>query len=560
MSKHARRTPVHLRATLTALVAIATGPFSLAQAVAQDASFHQAPPSSVIASNPLAGQADAARAGATVYEQHCASCHGATAEGAGNIPALNSARIKQVAEGELFWFITHGSVSSGMPSWVNLPETQRWQLVSLLKSADLSSQLAAATKAKPAASTSVLDAPKPQAPFTDFRYESPGTARKITVADLPSPFATASAGNGPTLIPRPADAVPKAPPGFKVALYAEQLHNPRRMLTAPNGDVFVAETKAGQLTVFRGLGPDGKPVQRKIFIKGLNEPYGLAFYPQGPHPQWLYIGDTDAVLRVAYHDGDMTASGAPEHIVDLPHAPGHSTRDVRFSLDGKRMFVSVGSASNVDDPDTTPAEKNRADILVFRPDGSDMKIYAWGIRNASGLAVHPKTGELWCTVNERDGLGDNLVPDYITHVAEGGFYGWPWWYMGAHQDPRHAGKHPELASRAIMPDVLLQPHNASLQMLFYEGQQFPAEYRGDAFATEHGSWNKATRTGYEVIRLPMDGKGRARGGYEDFVTGFVLPDGQVWGRPVGITIATDGSMLISDDGSNAIWRVSYTGK
>jgi glucose/arabinose dehydrogenase len=247
-------------------------------------------------------------------------------------------------------------------------------------------------------------------------------------------------------------------------------------------------------------------------------------------------------------------------LADLPSGRGHSTRDIQFSPDGKKMFVSVGSGSNVDDPDTTPAEKDRADILEFNPDGSDMRIYAYGIRNAVGLAISPQTGELWCSVNERDALGDNLVPDYITHVQSGGFYGWPWWYIGGHQDPRHEGKHPELKDKAITPDVLLQPHNASLEITFYEGKQFPKEYLGDIFASEHGSWNKATRVGYEVIRVPLHHTGHATGEYEDFLTGFVLPSGDVWGRPVGITTAHDGSLLVTDDGSNSIWLVTYTGK
>jgi len=223
------------------------------------------------------------------------------------------------------------------------------------------------------------------------------------------------------------------------------------------------------------------------------------------------------------------------------------------------MYVAVGSASNVNDPDTTPAERHRANILAFKPDGSDMRVYASGIRNPVGLAIQPSSGTLWCSVNERDGLGDNLVPDYITHVQDGGFYGWPWWYLGAHQDPRLGGKHRELKDKVIVPDVLLQPHNASLQLAFYDGAQFPAEYRGDIFAAEHGSWNKATRAGYEVIRVPLHQTGTASGEYEDFLTGFVLDNGDVWGRPVGVTVASDGSLLVSDDGSNSIWRVSHVG-
>jgi glucose/arabinose dehydrogenase len=306
---------------------------------------------------------------------------------------------------------------------------------------------------------------------------------------------------------------------------------------------------------------DGKAEQSAIFASGLKQPYGIAFYPPGPDPQWVYIGNMASVVRFPYHKGDLKATGEAQHVADLPDGGGHTTRAVDFSKDGSKLFVAVGSASNVDDPDTTPGEKNRADILVCDPNNCQLKVYAYGIRNAGGgIRVSPDTGELWCSVNERDALGDNLVPDYITSVKEGGFYGWPWWYMGSHQDPRHQGKHPELKDKAIVPDVLLQPHNASLEFAFYDGDKFPAEYKGDIFASEHGSWNKATRVGYEVIRVPLHQSGHASGEYEDFVTGFVLPNGEVWGRPVGLTVAPDGSLLISDDGTNSIWRVSYTGK
>jgi glucose/arabinose dehydrogenase len=306
---------------------------------------------------------------------------------------------------------------------------------------------------------------------------------------------------------------------------------------------------------------DGKAQQTEVFASGLKQPYGIAFYPPGPDPQWVYIGNTNEVIRFSYHNGDLKATGASQHIADLPAGGGHWTRAVEFTQDGKQLFVGVGSASNVDDTDTHPREKNRADILVCDPNNCQLKVYAYGIRNAGGgIAVNPQTGELWCSVNERDALGDNLVPDYITHVQEGGFYGWPWWYIGANQDPRHAGKHPELKDKVIVPDVLLQPHNASLEFTFYGADKFPAEYKGDLFASEHGSWNKAVRVGYEVIRIPLHQTGHATGEYEDFLTGFVLPDGHVWGRPVGIAVAPDGSLLVSDDGSNVIWRVSYVGK
>jgi glucose/arabinose dehydrogenase len=408
------------------------------------------------------------------------------------------------------------------------------------------------------ASTAVKsNLPPPKPPFTDYRFEAPGTVRHITLQDLPEPYATQSATAGPKIVERPADAWPKALPGFKVDLYATGLHNPRLMRTAPNGDIFLAETSAGDIRVFRGITADHKPQQVQVFATGLNTPFGIAFYPPGPNPQWIYVADMDAVLRFPYHNGDMASTGPPEHLDDLPSGGHHRSRDIQFSPDGKKMYVSVGSQENVNDG---PEEAHRADILEYNPDGSDVQVYASGIRNAVGIAFHPKTGELWCSVNERDGLGNDLVPDYITHVQAGGFYGWPWWYMGGHQDPRFVGKRHDLKDRVITPDVILQPHNASLEMTFYEGKEFPAEYQDDIFAAEHGSWNRSPRAGYEVIRVPLHHTGHATGEYEDFLTGFVVDDESVWGRPVGITVAGDGSLLVSDDASGSIWLVTYTGK
>ncbi|WP_229679089.1 PQQ-dependent sugar dehydrogenase [Dyella caseinilytica] len=506
--------------------------------------------------NPYQGQPAAISAGGQLYAAHCASCHGGSGQGSGNIPGLAHGATQQATDGALFWFITRGAVNNGMPSWAALPAQQRWQIVAYLKTLPTAK---AVPVQQTAAIASTITTPPPQPPFTDFRYESPGKVRKITVNDLPPPYATESAGNGPTMAPRPDGVMPKAPEGFKVNLYAEGLGTPRVIRVAPNGDIFLAESGTGQIRIFRGMTADGKPQQTSVFATHLNRPYGIAFYPLGPNPQWVYIGDTDAVVRFPYHNGDLQARGKAEHVVDLPHGPGHWTRDVAFSLDNKTMYVAVGSGSNVDDPDTTPAEKNRADILAYDPDGSHMRVYAWGIRNPSGIAIDPQNGQLWTTVNERDGLGDNLVPDYITSVREGGFYGWPWWYMGSHQDPRHAGKHPELKDKVITPDVILQPHNASLQITFYEANRFPESYKGDLFAAEHGSWNRSTRVGYEVIRIPRHHTSKAGGEYEDFLTGFVLPNGQVWGRPVSVTAAPDGSLLVTDDGSNSIWRVDYVG-
>jgi glucose/arabinose dehydrogenase len=529
------------------------------RAMAQTARFHNAPEVEAQSKNPYAGQRQAIEAGAKLYANHCSTCHGLRAQGTGNVPALASGPTQSARDGELLWYITRGDVNNGMPSWSSLPAPQRWQIVTFLKA--LSNPHAGEIRipAPQSASSTNLNAPPPKEPFTDYRLEEPGKLRKITLADLPAPYATNSAANAPQVVPRPPNAWPKAPDGFKVEQYATGLNNPRLIRTAPNGDFFLAESSAGRIRALRGITRNGKAQQSETFTAGLTRPFGIAFYPPGPDPEWLYIGDTNSVLRFAYRNGDLKARGAAEHVVDLPANGNHWTRDIQFSSDGKKMFVSVGSASNVDDPDTTPAEKNRANILEFNPDGSGMRVYAYGIRNAVGLAIAPGTGELWCSVNERDGLGDNLVPDYITHVNAGGFYGWPWWYMGGHQDPRHKGKHPELKDNIVTPDVLLQPHNASLEMTFYEGRQFPAEYQGDIFASEHGSWNKSVRNGYEVIRVPLHQTGRASGEYEDFLTGFVVNNQEVWGRPVGITVAHDGSLLVADDGSDSIWRVSYTG-
>jgi glucose/arabinose dehydrogenase len=403
--------------------------------------------------------------------------------------------------------------------------------------------------------------------FTDYSKEQPGIRRHLTVADLPAPYATKGVDNGPDVVARPEGAFPQAPAGFKVELYTTGLDQPRLIRTAPNGDLFVALSYQNKVMVFRGVGADGKPKQVSTFAEDLSQPFGIQFYPAGPNPKWVYIGNTDSVVRIPYHVGDLKAAGPVQKLADLPgggrlRGGGHWTRDIAFSKDGKRMFVSVGSHSNDDDSDTHPEEFHRADVLEFTPEGKFVKVYAYGIRNCVGETVNPVTGELWCSTNERDMLGDNLVPDYITHVQEGGFYGWPWYYMsadGGMQDPRQTGKHPELAGKVITPDVLLNPHFASLEMQFYEGSEFPAEYKGDGFAAEHGSWNRANRSGYEVIRVPMR-DGHATGEYEDFLTGFVLPDGKVWGRPVGVTVARDGSLFVTDDGSGSIWHVSYTGK
>jgi glucose/arabinose dehydrogenase len=532
-----------------------------ASAYSAETHFRQAPASARKLKNPYQltyklKDAAVIKEGASLFAVNCASCHGKDAMGTGNVPALARGLVQSANEGEVFWFVGKGSPENGMPP-STLSEQDRWKVVTFVKSLKGSPAIVTQTSA-----SAKDEAPAPPAPFTDYRFEKPGQKHKILPSDFSTPMPGTSVGNAPEVVVRPDKAWPKVPTGFQVQLYANGFDNPRLIRTAPNGDFFLAESSSGKIKVLRGITADGKSKQVEVFASGLERPYGIAFYPPGKDPKWVYVGNESSVVRFPYAAGDLHASGEAQKITDLPSSSrGHWTRDIQFSLDGKRMFVAVGSASNVDDPDISPAEKNRADILVMNPDGSDQKIYAYGIRNAGGgLAIHPKTGELWCSVNERDGLGDNLVPDYITHVQEGGYYGWPWWYIGGNQDPRHLGKHPELKAKLIQPDVLLQPHHASLEMAFYEGHAFPAEYRGDIFSSQHGSWNKSVRAGYELIRVPLHQKAKATGEYEDFMTGFVVDSGHVWGRPVGVTEAQDGSLLVTDDGSNSIWRIIYTGK
>jgi glucose/arabinose dehydrogenase len=411
------------------------------------------------------------------------------------------------------------------------------------------------------------------AAYGSWHDDAPGKRRHITADALPPPFASPSVGNTVRVVRPPADARLKVPAGFEIKPFASGLAGPRLLRTAPNGDIFVAETGAGRIRVLRP-GGYGAASQNEIFASGLRGPFGIAFYP-ADNPEWVYVSNTNSVVRFAYRDGDMKARGGPETIVaELPTGGSHSTRDVAFSKDGSKMFVSVGSASNDAegmgrlDPagvrkweqDKPPGaawgnETERADVLVFDPQGKGRRIFATGIRNCVGLAINPTTGDLWCSTNERDGFGDDLPPDYITRVREGGFYGWPWYYVGAHPDPQHRGERPDLKDKAIVPDVLIQPHSASLQMMFYTGDQFPAELKGSAFAAEHGSWNRATRTGYKIIRAIVK-DGVPTGEYEDFVTGFVIDDASVWGRPVGVAQAKDGSLIFSEDGNGTIWRVS----
>ena len=380
------------------------------------------------------------------------------------------------------------------------------------------------------------------AAFGDWRADQPGLSRLIKPEDLPLPGATPSTANVSRVVPRPRDAVPQVPAGFKIELFAEGLSGPRQMRVAPNGDIFVAETSAGRIRVLRAADGASKPSVNEIYASGLKRALRDRFFPERNDPQWVYVANTDSVVRFPYQAGDIKAAGKPETVVaELPHGYGHSTRDIVFTNDDKRMLVSVGSASNVAEGMGNPAgglpswigqhplgaswgsETDRAGVLAFDPDGKSRGVFATGIRNCVGLAVHPDTGDLYCSTNERDGLGDNLVPDYVTRVREGAFYGWPWFYIGDNEDPRHRGERPDLKGKITIPDVLLQAHSASLGLTFYNAGAFPAEYRGDGFAAEHGSWNRSKRTGYKVVRIRLK-DGVPTGEYQDFVTGFVIDD------------------------------------
>jgi glucose/arabinose dehydrogenase len=379
-----------------------------------------------------------------------------------------------------------------------------------------------------------------------------------------APFATASADNHPHPIPRPAGALPKAPPGFRVSLFFQDGTAPRQLRAAPNGDLFLAESYAGQVRVLR---PDGKGglATTAVFATGRYRPFGIAFYPPGPNPAWVYVADNDKVVRYAYANGDLTARGPAQTVVpSLPQGGqlpggGHWTRDLAFARDGSRLYVSVGSFSN--DQNDGEDETGRADVLSFAPDGSGRQVVADGIRNPVSLAVEPRSGELWATVNERDGLGDNLVPDYVTRVRQGEFFGWPWYYLGRNLDPRHASDAPQVGTVTV-PDLLLQAHSASLGLTFYATGPFPGRYRNSAFVALHGSWNRANRTGSKVVFAKVkDGAPAKR--YEDFLTGFTVaapaqPDGTgTWGRPVGVAAGRDGALYVSDDLGNVVWRVAY---
>jgi glucose/arabinose dehydrogenase len=364
---------------------------------------------------------------------------------------------------------------------------------------------------------------------------------------LPAPFATKSAGNPPEETMPPKGFLPTVPAGFQISLFASDFKEPRWLAAAPNGDIFLADTHGGAIYILRDPQQTGGAHQRVTFLSGLDEPFGIVV-----HDDYIYVGDTNAVLRYKFDPKTSKRLGEAEKLMDLPRG-GHSTRALVFSADGKHLFVSVGSKSNVD----IEKDSRRAAITICDPDGRNARLYATGLRNPVGLALEPTTGQLWASVNERDGLGDDLPPDYFTSVKDGGFYGWPYSYIGDNVDPRVNPQKPELVAKAIIPDVLLGSHRAPLQFAFYTGKQFPASYQGGAFIAEHGSWNRSTRAGYQVVFVPFK-DGQPSGDPQPFLTGLV-PDptkGNVNGRPVGVAVAPDGSLLVSDDGARVVYRIS----
>ena len=399
------------------------------------------------------------------------------------------------------------------------------------------------------------------------------TAAVLAQQQLPPPFATPWFRKPTRVVAMPEGRQLTVPRGFTVNVFADKLQFPRFMALAANGDVVLSEPfrGAGRITILRDADHDGVAETRETFASGLNRPFGLAFWKQ-----FLYVGNNDSVVRFVYQPGQTVATGPPERIVDLPPSDAaldqdtaerlhidlnqtrgynHWTRNVIFNPSGTKLYVTVGSSTNA----TPEEDARRAAVNEYNPDGSGHRVFAAGLRNPVGLAYYPDTSTLWTAVNERDHLGDDLVPDYITSLRPGAFYGWPYSYIGGHVDPTVKTPRPDLVTKAVVPDVLLASHAAALGLIFYTGSQFPAEYRGSSFVALHGSINRSKLTGYSVVRIPFR-NGKPSGPPEDFLTGFVARDDaekEAWGRPVGLLQLPDGSLLVSDDAGNRLWRVSY---
>ena len=398
------------------------------------------------------------------------------------------------------------------------------------------------------------------------RQYAPGTGPSDKL-QLPAPFDTPSARNNSKVIGWPKGKMPTAAPGFEVSLFAENLDNPREAYVLPNGDILVVEAtrewpgradrpekSRNRITLFRDTNKDGKPDLREVFLTGLNMPHGMLLVGN-----WFYVANTDSVVRFPYRTGQTKIEGKGEKILDLP-AGGHYTRNLIADRAGRKIYIAVGSASNVDEENGWEKDQRRAGILEINPDGSGMRIFATGLRNPVGMDWEPQTNVLWTVVNERDLLGDDLVPDYLTSVKEGAFYGWPFSYFGQNEDPRKKGQRPDLVAKAIKPDYAVGSHVAALGLAFYRGKAFPQRYQGGAFIGMHGSWNRSTMVGYKVAFIPFV-NGKPAGPMEDILTGFIADESkfEAYGRPVGVTELPDGSLLVADDSGGKMWRVTSKG-
>jgi glucose/arabinose dehydrogenase/cytochrome c551/c552 len=540
--------------------------------------------------------------GRTIFQNNCASCHtvdtgmaqlagpglfGVVGRKAAGVAGFNySAALAKVGASGTVWtrdeldlfLLDPAKRVPGTTMPVGVPDAQqRGALIDYLASLQGAAAAAATTAAAPALAKA--DA-QPASRAGAWTENQPGKVWHIKPTDLAAPFATDSAGNSARVQARPNGTLPTVMPGFTVSVFAQDADKPRVALRAPNGDVFLAATGAGAIKVLRSR--DGKKADSAgVFATGLARPYGMAFWPSGADPQYLYVAGVNSVVRIPYRNGDLTARGAPETVIaELSETSGgHTTRTLAFSKDGKTLLLSIGSATNVaaDIGRTPPVplaqwerehgvggawgiETDRATVMAFDPDGKNRRTFATGLRNCVGLLVLPTTGDVMCNVNERDALGDNLPPDYLTRVKQGGFYGWPWYYIGDNEDPRLAGHRPDLKGKTITPDVLLQAHSAPLGMVAYHAPKgatsaFPKEYEGDVFVALHGSWNRGVRTGYKVVRVFMK-NGVPTGQYQDFMSGMVVSDRDVWGRPAAVEVARDGALLVVDDAGGTLWRVA----
>jgi glucose/arabinose dehydrogenase/cytochrome c2 len=546
----------------------------------------------LVASSP-AFSADAS-AGKALFRQRCTVCHTAESSDNGGAqgpsligvlgrPAASAPQFsytQALRESKLTWDAATLKRFLGAPAGVVPGTSMALAVPDEAERDNLIAYFQSVSTQAPAAAQAIV-VPDSSAQSANWRLDAPGRVHRITVASLPPPFATPSSRNSSSVVPKPASATLALPPGFQIEPFATGLAGPRKMLIAPNGDILVTEISGGRVTVLHPT-PDGRHAGgTDVYLKGLRQPFGLAFYPNAQNPQWLYVAETNRVTRYAFQVGDVKPRGETQIVVAQLPSGGHSTRDIAFSTDGKQLFVSVGSESNVAESMSkkTPAEiktweavhglgaawdaeTNRAAVLVFDATSPAAPVtFAAGIRNCVSLTVQPSNGALWCTTNERDAIGDDLVPDYSTRMKLGSFFGWPWYYLGSNEDPRLKGERPDLAGHVSVPDVLYQAHSAALSMTFYEASSgtsaFPAAFVGDAFVGFHGSWNRSLRTGYKLVRVHMK-NGEPTGDYEDFLTGFVVDDAHVWGRPVATAELKDGSLLMSEDGGNVIFRISYT--